>query len=142
MYMVSVEREFIGAFSFLCNLRDYIEDLYDELDNIDASKALESLHKHRWRARETLRVQGGYTASSDGEAEELGEDYEDYGSGSEAGQSASTTIPRLKGTQQAVARQSDRPRGLIAVLKQWVKDLIFYYLGVLVGIVHDRLGRV
>lgn len=146
--MIPTERDFMAAFFFLCNLRDYITELYEELDNLDATKTLESLLKNPWRARELppakiqvvrdVQRMPGIADSDDGTIEEV-DDYDDEASSTELG-SGGLAVSTAKVLPKSKQEQSDRPAGLIDVLKQWVKSLIFYYLGVLVGMVHDRLG--
>lgn len=146
--MVPTERDFMATFFFLCNLRDYITELYEELDNLDATKTLESLLKNPWRARALppAKIQvirdaqrmPGIAESEDGTIEEV-DDYDDEASSTELG-SGGLAFSTAKVLPKSRQEQSDRPAGLIDVLKQWVKSLIFYYLGVLVGMVHDRLG--
>ncbi|TCD68370.1 hypothetical protein EIP91_010879 [Steccherinum ochraceum] len=134
-YFIATQRDFIAAFCFLCNVREYVDELRAELDNLDVDNALQSLRAHPWRAHVTIRQ------VVDAVIEEIEDEYEDDGSSAELDSPLSLVVRRTEKKNAGLqALQPGQPPGLVVTLKAWVKSVILFYLGVLVCMIKERLG--
>ncbi|THH31001.1 hypothetical protein EUX98_g3181 [Antrodiella citrinella] len=143
-FMIVMQREFMSAYCFLHNLRDSFAELQDELEKLDVLKALHSIQANSWRAQvqqaHPIRVRRGPDEELDCTVDELEEDYtEDDDRTDPRGSPVvvhTPNIPHLKRAQQGGLG----PPSLVDMLKQWVKSVILYYLGVLAGLICQKLG--